>query len=190
MSAINRLLSNYSRQVRLPWSVNISGKQRVWLAVYPPAEERRVRARLPHFEALTLEANHGWTTVDLTRLLPEWIAAHEYSEGIFREPEHFSANDELEIEAAELVRVGCSRAEMDADSVVAIVGLASLFDFMRVSSLIDRVEDSVRGRLLVKNRILRDFGDARIFQIDANLERLTRTRCNPFFEIEIFCWMG
>jgi hypothetical protein len=27
--------------------------------------------------------------------------------------------------------------------------LASLFDFMRVSSLIDRVEDSVRGRLLV-----------------------------------------
>jgi hypothetical protein len=28
-------------------------------------------------------------------------------------------------------------------------GLATLFDFMRVSSLINRVEDSVRGRLLV-----------------------------------------
>jgi hypothetical protein len=33
--------------------------------------------------------------------------------------------------------------------VVAVTGLSSLFDFMRVSSLIDRVEDSVRGRLLV-----------------------------------------
>ena len=32
---------------------------------------------------------------------------------------------------------------------MAITGLATLFDFMRVSSLIERVEDSVRGRLLV-----------------------------------------
>ena len=96
MNAIDRLLSNYSRQVRLPWSTNMSGKQRVWFAVYPPAEERRVRARLSQFEALTLEANHGWTTVDLTSLLPEWIAAHEYREGIFAEPEYFSANSELE----------------------------------------------------------------------------------------------
>jgi hypothetical protein len=86
MSAIDRLLSNYSRQVRLPWSANMSGKQRVWFAVYSPAEERRVRARLPQFEALTLEANHGWTTVDLTRLLPEFLAAHKYRDSIFQAP--------------------------------------------------------------------------------------------------------
>jgi hypothetical protein len=149
MSAIDRLLSNYSRQVRLPWSASMSGKQRIWFAVYPPAEERRVRARLPQFEALTLEANHGWTTVDLTRLLPTWLGAHEYREAIFREPEQFSTSDELEIQAAELVRAACSREEANTDSVVAIVGLASLFDFMRVSSLVERVEDSVRGRLFV-----------------------------------------
>lgn len=148
MSAIDRLLSNYSRQVRLPWLTNISGKQRVWFAVYPPAEERRVRAHLPQFETLTLESKHGWTTVDLTSLLPEWISAHEYREGIFKEPEHFSANSELEDLAVERVRQACSRDEVDAASVVAVTGLASLFDFMRVSSLIDRVEDSVRGRLL------------------------------------------
>ena len=121
MSAIDRLLSNYSRQVRLPWSGNMSGKQRVWFAVYQPAEERRVRARLPQFEALTLEANHGWTTVDLTRLLPEWISAHEYREGIFEQPEHFSANSELEALAAERVRQACSREEVDAASVVAVL---------------------------------------------------------------------
>jgi len=149
MSAIDRLLSNYSRQVRLPWSATASGKQRVWFAVYPPAEERRVRARLPQFEALTLEANHGWIRVDLTRLLPEWISGHEYREGIFEQPEHFSANSELEVLAAERVRQTCSREEADAGGVVAVTGLASLFDFMRVSSLIERVEDSVRGRLLV-----------------------------------------
>lgn len=149
MSAIDRLLSNYSRQVRLPWSANMSGKQRVWFAVYPPAEERRVRAQLPKFETHTLEANHGWTIVDLTSLLPEWIAAHEYREAIFAEPEYFSANSELEDLAVERVRQGCAGDDVDATSVVAITGLATLFDFMRVSSLIERVEDSVRGRLLV-----------------------------------------
>jgi hypothetical protein len=149
MSAIDRLVANYDRQMRLPWSANVSGKQRIWFAVYPPAEERRLRARLPQFEALTLEARHGWATVDLTRLLPEWISAHEYREGIFQEPEHFSANSEFEDLAVERVRAACAREDADPASVVAVTGLASLFDFMRVSSLIDRVEDSVRGRLLV-----------------------------------------
>ena len=149
MSVIDRLLSNYSRQVRLPWPANMSGKQRIWFAVYPPAEERRVRARLPQFEALTLEANHGWSTVDLTRLLPEFLAAHKYRESIFQKPQHLRAGSELEIRAAALVNEACSRAGADAGSVVAVTGLASLFDFMRVSNLIERVEDSVPGRLLV-----------------------------------------
>jgi len=149
MNAIDRLVSNYSRQVRLPWSASMSGKQRVWFAVYPPAEERRVRAKLPQFEATTLETNHGWLTVDLTNLLPQWIGNHEYREGIFAEPEHFSANSELEDLAVERVREACSAEEATGTSVVALTGLATLFDFMRVSSLIERVEDGVRGRLLV-----------------------------------------
>jgi hypothetical protein len=104
MSAIDRLLSNYARQVRLPWSANTSGKQRVWFAVYPPAEERRVRARLPQFEALTLEANHGWTTIDLTDLLPNGFPVMNTGRAIFSEPEQFSANSELEDLAVERVR--------------------------------------------------------------------------------------
>lgn len=149
MSAIDRLLTNYSRQVRLPWSASMSGKQRVWFAVYPPAEERRVRARLPQFEAMTLEAHHGWLAVDLTDVLPQWIAAHEYREAIFAEPEHFSVSSELEDLAVERVRQACNSDDANSTCVVAITGLATLFDFMRVSSLIERVEDSVRGRLLV-----------------------------------------
>jgi hypothetical protein len=149
MSTIDRLLSNYSRQVRLPWSANMSGKQRIWFAVYPPAEERRVRAKLPQFEALTLEAKHGWTTVDLTWLLPEFLAGHKYRESIFQNPQHLRAGSELELRAAALVKEACSREEADASSVVAITGLASLFDFMRVSSLVERIEDCVNGRMLV-----------------------------------------
>ncbi len=147
MSAIDRLITNYSRQVRLPWGANVSGKQRVWFAVYPPTEERRVRARLPQFEEITLGASHGWSTVDLTGLLPEYLATHKYREAIFQKPQHLKAGTQLEVRAAALVDSACSHS--DANSVVTITGLASLFDFMRVSSLIDRVEDSVSGRLLV-----------------------------------------
>ena len=50
---------------------------------------------------------------------------------------------------AALVNAACSRDEADAESVVAVTGLASLFDFMKVSSLVERVEDSVPGRLLI-----------------------------------------
>jgi hypothetical protein len=149
MNTVDRLLANYSRQVRLPWSTGMSGKQRVWFAVYPPAEERRVRARLPQFEAVTLETHHGWLSIDLTDLLPKWVAAHDYRESIFAEPEHFSVSGELEELAAERVREVCSSEDANATSVVALTGLATLFDFMRVSSLIEHVEDSVRGRLLV-----------------------------------------
>ena len=149
MSAIDRLVENYSRQVTLTWATNIAGMQRVWFAVYPPIEERRVRARLPQFEAITLEAKHGWITVDLTNLLPEWLAAHEYREAIFAEPEHFSADSELEDLAVERVRLACASEDVNANTVITIAGLATLFDFMRVSSLISRVEDSVKGRLLI-----------------------------------------
>lgn len=149
MTAIDRLLTNYSRQVRLPWAAHTSGKQRVWFAVYPPAEERRIRARLPQFEALTLEARHGWVVADLTDLLPTWISTHEYREVIFAEPEQFSATSEIEDLAVERVRQTLAAEEADAASVVAVTGLATLFDFIRVSSLVDQVEDGVLGRLLV-----------------------------------------
>jgi hypothetical protein len=79
--------------------------------------------------------------------VPEYLAAHKYREGIFQRPQHFRAGSELEVRAAALVNETCSHA--DKESVVAVKGLASLFDFMRVSNLIERVEDSVPGRLLV-----------------------------------------
>jgi hypothetical protein len=149
LNTIDRLLSNYSKQVHLPWSPRMSGKQRVWFAVYPPTEERRIRARLSQFEVATRAAQHGWSQVDLTRILPEWLSAHPYRDAIFQEPEYFTWTDELEVLAADAVKGGCQVDEADESSVVAIIGLASVFDFVRVSSLIDRVEDSVRGRLLV-----------------------------------------
>ena len=81
--------------------------------------------------------------------VPEGSDAADYREAIFAEPEQFSSNSELEDLAVKHVREACLREDAGADSVVAVIGLASLFDFMRVSSLIERIEDGVQGRLLV-----------------------------------------
>ncbi len=149
MNAIDRLIANYQRQVSLPWATNLAGKQRIWFAVYPPAEERRVRANLQHFETATLEARHGWLAVDLTRLLPEWLSHHEYREGIFAEPQFLSSHEDLEELAVERVKKACTVEEADQNTVVTVLGLGSLFDFIRVSRLLDAVEGAIRGRLLV-----------------------------------------
>lgn len=149
MNAIERLVTNYSRQVALRWPENLSGKQRVWLAVYPPNEERRLRARLPQFEAATFEAKHTWELLDLSPVLGEYLGAHEYKEAIFAEPGEFHPAGEIEERVAEILRSACSRDDLNSSSVLAVVGLASLFDFIHVSGLLDRVEDAIRGRLLV-----------------------------------------
>jgi hypothetical protein len=149
VNTIDRLLENYRRQVSLPWAKGVSGKQRVWFAVYPPSEERRIRARLPQFEQASLEAKHGWIEVALTDLLPNWLAAHEYREAIFSEPEHFTAGSDIEALAAKRVLAACSREEADDGCVVALTGLSTLFDLIRVSSLVENIEDGIRGRLLV-----------------------------------------
>lgn len=149
MNAVDRLIANYQRQVSLPWASNLAGKQRVWFAVYPPAEERRVRAHLQDFETATLAARHRWLVVDLTPLLPEWLSQHEYREGIFAEPQFLSSHEELEVLAVKRVKNACTEEEADPNTVVTVLGLGSLFDFIRVSRLLDAVEGSIRGRLLV-----------------------------------------
>ncbi len=149
MNTIDRLLENYRRQVSLPWAKGVSGKQRVWFAVYPPSEERRIRARLPQFEQAALEAAHGWIEVDVTDLLPDWLAAHEYREAIFAEPEYFTPGSDIEALAVRRVLKACSREEADESCVIALTGLSTLFDLIRVSSLVEKIEDGIRGRLLV-----------------------------------------
>ena len=43
MSRVDDLIESYRRFVHLPWSSNLATAQRVWMAVYPPDEERRLR---------------------------------------------------------------------------------------------------------------------------------------------------
>lgn len=150
MSEIETLVGKYDQQVQLPWAKNLPQPQRVWFLVYDKTQERRLRPRLGDFQARTLAAGHHWFLVDLTNVFAEWMAHHEYREAYFVQP------DAMQMELAEfrnnvVDRIGKAlRApEVDDATVVAVLGVGSLFGLVRVSDLLPRVEPMIRGRLLV-----------------------------------------
>ncbi len=150
MSHCDRLIQNYRRFVALPWSDQLAGKQRIWFAVYPPSEERRVRAHLQEFQVTTLDTGHKWTMIDMEDLPGTWMANHPHRENYFSAPEAIvAAEEEVQLAACELVRSKLSHPESDPNTVVALTGVGALFGFTHVSPVIEAVEDMVQGRLLV-----------------------------------------
>jgi hypothetical protein len=122
------------------------------MAVYPPEEERRLRLHLPEFEAATAQAGYRWTVIDVATEFEIWMAAHEYRDAYFANPK---------LMAPELIGffeqlVGDIRSKLAAatspETIVALLGAGSLYglgDQVKVSALIERVQDDVLGRLLV-----------------------------------------
>ena len=56
---IDQLVAEYRNQLRLPWSRTLAGPQRVWMVVYDPELERRLRLKLEEFAIETREAGHA-----------------------------------------------------------------------------------------------------------------------------------
>ena len=152
MSYIDELLDAYRRFVSLPWHQNLAGPQRVWMAVYPPEHERRLRLHLPAFKEATSEYGHSWALVDVTTSFERWMADHTYRVTFFEEPELLPTA--LPAFLADLVYDVRSQlaAHSATDGVVALLGAGTLFglgDSVKVSALLHAINDAVAGRLLV-----------------------------------------
>jgi hypothetical protein len=150
MDRVDMLLAEYRRQVSLPWRQDLSGAERMWMAVYPPDLERKVRAKVAEFDFATRESGHGWAVHDVTASFSMWLAAQEYRDAYYADAEalapalpQFLATLESEISAT------LSAPEITSQTVVALVGVGSLFPMIRVSDLLQAVANRVRGRLLV-----------------------------------------
>ena len=160
MNRIKRLLDNYRRQLALPWSQRVSGPERVWCAVYPPEDERTLRAHLGEFKAATLAAGHAWAEHDVTHAFAEWLWALEYSETYVEDPEAL-ASVVHQFTPTLGAQLQTFVAAQGPDCVVALHGVAGLFGAARVSALLDEISGQIRGRLLVffpgtyENRVYR-----------------------------------
>jgi len=151
VSYIDDLLAAYARFVALPWQENLAPPQRVWMAVYPPEDERRLRRYLPAFRTATIQAKHTWHEIDITTAFEIWMAAHEYRDAYFEDPELLETAlptflDSLVADVRK--QLG---AHGSADGVIGLVGAGTLFGLgaVKVSALLNEVSDAISGRLLV-----------------------------------------
>ena len=149
MNQISKLATNYQRHVSVPWQRTMAGAQRVMIIVYAKERERALRYHINEFEEATRHAVHEWILADATPWFAEWMAADEYREAYFEDPELLGMKlaGEFRDEAGRRLRAVLEEA--DENTVVALLGAAALYGFLRVSELIQSVEPSIQGRLVV-----------------------------------------
>ncbi len=152
-SKVNKLVSVYRRHLTVPWQAGLAAIQRVIFAVYDKADELRLRANVDEFALATQQAGKQWLLLDVTNAFPQWMAAQEYREAYFESPEDLAGyqTGELiefisDLNATLKTRIA---AEAGPDTVVALLGVGTLFGLARVSSLVEGIKDAVEGRLLV-----------------------------------------
>jgi hypothetical protein len=149
MNEIETLVNKYADQLKL-WVKNLPAPQRVWFLIYDKTQERRLRLRLGDFEARTQAAGHRWSLVDLTNAFAEWMACHEYRDAYFEQPDAMRmelANFEKHV--VDRVGEALTAPGVDNRTLVAVVGLGSLFGLVRSSDVLPRLEPQIPGRLLI-----------------------------------------
>lgn len=154
MARIEDLAELYGQHIATLWQRTVVGAQRVIMVVYDKELERVLRARKGEFETRTRAAGHDWHEVDLTTSFATWLAVDEYREAFFRHPDRLLPKidpDRGEFTQFVADRIGVVLAgdDVSENSVVAVLGAASLFGFARVSQVLKLIEGDVRGRLVV-----------------------------------------
>ena len=150
MSKVRRLLDSYRRYVAVPWRDDAAAPQRVIFCVYNEDEELRLRARIDEFELATREAGHGWAIFDLTDTFAEWLASQRYAKKYFEKPDLLPTVLPRYLDfLAERFTEFLHANQVGDDDVVALKGVGSLFGFLKVKELVDRLAPMVHGRLLV-----------------------------------------
>lgn len=147
-SRLNRLLNNYASHISVPWQKGLAGVQKVIFVVYDKTDELKLRARLTEFEIATTHAQHDWCEIDISHAFPEWMASLDYKEGYFESPEDIeTALDDFMYDLVEKMRAQIDVT--DTNTVVAIVGVGTLFGYAKASDLVNKIAAFVPGRLLI-----------------------------------------
>jgi hypothetical protein len=152
-SKVAKLVSAYRQHLTVPWQTGLAAIQRVIFAVYDKSDELRLRANVEEFALATQQAGKKWLLLDVTNAFPEWMAAQEYRDAYFESPEDLAGyqTGELTEFTADLNARLKARiaAEADADTVVALMGVGTLFGLARVSAVVEGIKEAVDGRLVV-----------------------------------------
>lgn len=150
MSRTKRLIHSYSKYIAVPWRSDAAAAQRVIFCVYNETEELRLRAKVDEFEIATRAASHDWALFDVTDSFPTWLASQRYAKSYYEKPNLLPPLlpkylTYIQAEFAAFLQA----KEVDENFVVALQGVGSLFGFLKVKEVVDKLAPTVKGRLLV-----------------------------------------
>ena len=153
MNRIDQLIENYRSHIQMPLRIGLAAPQRVWFAVYPAGEERRLINRIDEFAMSTKDAGHPWVRIDLKGRLAEWIASVDEEERAewFKNPGDVDlyAKTEWKDVLTESINQAIACTTAPEQTVFALTGLMELYDFLHVSELIEGVLKNFHGYMLV-----------------------------------------
>jgi len=150
VSRIKRLLQSYSKYISVPWRDDVAAAQRVIFCIYKENEERSLRAKLDEFELATRQAGHDWALFDLTDTFATWLTSQRYAKSYFQQPHLLrSLLPKYLVFLSRQLEILLQKTNSSPNSVVAINGVGSIFGFLKVKEVVDKLAPLVTGRLLV-----------------------------------------
>lgn len=150
MSKIKQLIESYRKFITVPWKEDAAALQRVIFCVYNENDELKLRAKIDEFEIVTKQANHDWAVFDLTDTFAVWLASQRYAKSYFVKPHLLQTllPKYLEYITSQFQEF-VSKHGADENTVVALKGVGTLFGFLKVKDVVDKLAPLVNGRLLV-----------------------------------------
>ncbi len=150
MTKIERLCKKYSEFISTPWNMEVAAAQRVIFCIYDETDERKLRARIGEFETETERLGHDWAIFDLTDTFSTWLSDSHYKQKYFEKPELISTTMPsylafLKKKFTEFLKV----QGICENTVVALMGVGSLFGFLKVKQIVESFAPLIEGRLLV-----------------------------------------
>ena len=150
MSKIKRLIASYNKYIAIPWRPDAAAAQRVIFCVYNESDELRLRSKIDEFEIATKENGHDWAVFDLTDTFADWLASQKYAHTYFIKPNLLATlypkyQEFIEKQFSQFL----NQIKADENVVVAVKGVGSLFGFLKVKEVVDKLAPLVLGRLLI-----------------------------------------
>lgn len=150
MSRVRQLISSYSRFTAIPWRDDAASAQRVIFCVYNENDELKIRARIDELEIATRQTGHDWLLFDLTDTFAEWLSGQRYAKKYYERPHLLTTLLPKYLEyIVQQFRQMLAKKNAGNNAVVALKGVGSLFGFLKVKDVVDKLAPLVSGRLLV-----------------------------------------
>ena len=150
MSKIKKLIESYGTYISIPWRDDAAAAQRVIFCVYNQTDELRLRAKIGEFEIVTQQFGHKWATFDLTDTFADWLSVQRYAKKYFEKPQLIETllPRYLEYIVDEFIII-LDKYPVDENFVISLTGVGSIFGFLKVKDVVDKLAPLFRGRLLV-----------------------------------------